>query len=245
MDMLTTIIPKSDQLNSDDLIGKTLTIKITDISIVMGDQPVAFHYQDENGKPYKPSKGMRRVIVNAWGSNANVYIGRSLKLYRDDKVSFGGMAVGGIRISHMSHIDKSFTMALTLSRAIRKPFTVNPLVIAEEKKTISDSEISGLKYSAELEAAQGIERLKSWWVMAGGEIQKSIGGVTFLDHLKAIAALSERKNSMIARLSIDLEAVGTDDYEDLANSQEFKNLLKEIEAFGNEVMLGELSAFIK
>ena len=126
--MLQTIIPKSDQLNADDLIGgRSITIKITDVSIIMGDQPVALSYEGDGGKPYKPGKSMRRVLVNAWGPDAKLYIGRYLTLYRDDKVKFGGAEVGGIRISHMSHIDKPITMALTVTKANRKPFTVKPL----------------------------------------------------------------------------------------------------------------------
>lgn len=128
-DILKTIEPKSDQLNADDLLGgRTITIKIVDTTIEPGDQPVAIHYEGDGGKPYKPGKSMRRVIVNAWGADPKLYVGRRMTLYRDDKVIFGGVQVGGIRISHMSDISKSITMALTATRASRKPFTVEPLV---------------------------------------------------------------------------------------------------------------------
>lgn len=131
-DLTTTIIPKSDQLNADDLIGgRTLTIKVTKVSLAAGDQPVTIHYDGDNGHPYKPGKSMRRVLVHCWGADGNKYVGRSLTLYCDEKVQFGGMAVGGIRISHMSHIDAPVTMALTATRASRKPFTVKPLKIAD------------------------------------------------------------------------------------------------------------------
>ena len=45
-------------------------------------------------------------------------------------VKFGGLEVGGIRISHMSHMNGEMTMALTATRAVRKPFTVKPLAVA-------------------------------------------------------------------------------------------------------------------
>lgn len=127
IDMTQTIVPKSDQMNSDDLIGKTKTIKITKVSLLGGDQPVGLNYDGDEGKPYKPCKSMRRVLVNVWGSDGNAYVGRTLTLYRDEKVAFGGMAVGGIRISHMSDIDNPVTMSLTAARASKKPFTVEPL----------------------------------------------------------------------------------------------------------------------
>lgn len=134
MNMLETIIPKSDQLNADDLIGRTMTIKITRVAMdTKSEQPVSLHFEGDNGKPYKACKSMRRVLVQVWGPDAKVYEGRSLTLYRDPAVKFGGLAVGGIRISHMSHIDKPVTMALTETKAKRAPFTVKPLVDAQDK----------------------------------------------------------------------------------------------------------------
>lgn len=130
IDMLKTIAPKSDQLNADDLLGgQSKTITITRVSIAAGDQPVTLSYEGDGGKPYKPCKSMRRVLVQVWGSDGNQYIGRSLTLFRDDSVKFGGQDVGGIRISHMSHIEKAITMALTNAKASRKPFTVKPLAV--------------------------------------------------------------------------------------------------------------------
>lgn len=127
-DMRPTIIPKSDQLNADDLIGQTRTIKVTKVLLCgEAEQPIAINFEGDTGKPYKPCKGMRRVLVNAWGPDGNKYAGRSMTLYRDEKVKFGGLEVGGIRISHMSDIDKDVTMALTASKANRKPYTVHPL----------------------------------------------------------------------------------------------------------------------
>jgi len=128
--MLDTIIPKSDQLNSDDLIGGVMkTITVTKVSRCKEpEQPIAINFDGDGGKPYKPCKSMRRVLVNVWGPDGQAYVGRQMKLYRDDTVKFGGMDVGGIRISEVSHIEKPVTMALTATRASRKPFTVRPLV---------------------------------------------------------------------------------------------------------------------
>ena len=128
-DMLATIVPKSDQLNYDDLTeGRTLTITVTKVGIKMDEQPVAISYEGDAGKPYKPGKSMRRVLVHCWGADATKYVGRSMTLYGDPTVKFGGGEVGGIRISHLSHIDRQMTMALTATKAVRKPFTVRPLV---------------------------------------------------------------------------------------------------------------------
>lgn len=135
-DMRQTIIPKSDQLNADDLIGREMTIKITAVDIKGGqEQPVSIHFEGDNGKPYKACKSMCRVMVSAWGADSKKYVGRSMTLYRDPKVKWGGMEVGGIRISHMSDIPEDMTMALTMTRANKKPFTVRPIVNAPPTET--------------------------------------------------------------------------------------------------------------
>ena len=130
-DLSKTIEPKSDQINADDLIAGPKTIKITKVSACPGsaEQPIAIYFEGDNGKPYKPCKSMRRVLVNIWGADGGEYVGRAMTLYRDDKVMFGGLAVGGIRISHLSNIDRDVTLVLTASKASRKPFIVKPLVV--------------------------------------------------------------------------------------------------------------------
>lgn len=135
-DLSKTIAPKSDQMNSDDLISGPITVKVSRVTGTEGDaQPISIHYEGDKGKPYKPCKSMRRVLVMVWGDQGNEYVGRSMTLYRDEKVIFGGIAVGGIRISHMSGLEKDFTMALTTTRASRKPYTVKPLAISEDPRT--------------------------------------------------------------------------------------------------------------
>lgn len=135
IDLRGTIKPKSDQLNADDLIGGPLTIRITKVEVGDGEQPVSIHFDGDAGKPYKPGKSMRRVLVNLWGPDGEAYVGRALTLYRDEEVAFGGVAVGGIRISHMSHLSRETTMALTTTKAKRKPFTVKPLADRAAERT--------------------------------------------------------------------------------------------------------------
>ncbi len=134
-DMSPVIVPKSDQINADDLIGGPMTITIREVQIKGGqEQPVSIYF-DGSDKAFRPCKSMSRVMVAGWGPDANAYKGRSLTLYRDPSVKWGGMEVGGIRISHMSHIDRAMTMALTATKGSRKPYTVNPLIA--EVKTIA------------------------------------------------------------------------------------------------------------
>ena len=133
IDMSLTVAAKSDQLTADSLLGRTLTIRITRVSGCDDEQPIAIHFEGDEGKPYKPCKIMRRVIIQVWDRYADAYVGKSMTLYRDPKVRFGAMVVGGIRISHMSGITEPVTLAVMESKKVMKPFTVKPLVAAKPK----------------------------------------------------------------------------------------------------------------
>lgn len=129
MDVSDTIKAKSDQLNADDLFSGAITIKVTSVKRVGDEQPIAIHYEGDEGRPYKPCKSMRRILVSAWGANANEWIGQSMTLFRDPKVKWAGQEVGGIRISHMTGLSKKLIVSLTASKQSRKPYTVEPLKV--------------------------------------------------------------------------------------------------------------------
>ena len=129
MNITDTIDPKVDQLTADHLIGRTMTIRITAVRLTSSEQPCEIAYEGDAGLPYRPGKSMRRVLVHVWGGDVNEYVGRSMRLYRDDDVQFGGLKVGGIRISHMSHIDEPKTLALTAKKGSKKAHKVLPLPV--------------------------------------------------------------------------------------------------------------------
>lgn len=135
MDISTAAQPKSDQLNADDLIGGPQLVTITEVRKGSDEQPVEIVTQEFGPKrPYKPGKSMIRVLLAAWGKEASTYTGRRLMLYRDPDITFGKDAVGGIRISAMSDIKTQLTLALTVTRGRRAPFTVDPLPDATPKQ---------------------------------------------------------------------------------------------------------------
>jgi hypothetical protein len=127
MDMTPTLAAKSNQLTTDDLIAGPLTITITSVSAGTAEQPVAISYEGDGGKPWYPCKSMRRVLVAAWGADAKEYVGRGITLFRDPSVTYGGIQVGGIRISHLSGLDSPLSIALTVTRQKRSPYKVQPL----------------------------------------------------------------------------------------------------------------------
>lgn len=131
MDISDTIIAKSDQLNAADLIGGPITVTITKVSKGDSEQPVAISYEGDKGKPFKPCKSVRRLLVGMWGKDATKYVGRRLTLYFDPKVTWAGKEEGGVRVSHASHIEGEFKMALRASKAKTVMTTVKPLAASK------------------------------------------------------------------------------------------------------------------
>ncbi|WP_193314950.1 hypothetical protein [Georgenia thermotolerans] len=150
MDLTQTIAPKSDQQNYDDYISGPKTVTVSEVRAGNAEQPVEVHLVEFPGRPYKPSKSMRRVLVAAWGPEAANYAGRRMTLYGDPTVRFGGQVVGGIKISHLSHIDKRLTLALTATRGKRAPHVVEPLtddapdLFAEIKRITKPGDLNAL-----------------------------------------------------------------------------------------------------
>lgn len=171
MDMRAVIVPKSDQINADDLISGPMNITIREVRIKRGDeQPVDILF-DGSDKFYRPCKSMSRALTEVWGFDAGKYIGKSLTLYRDPKVRFGKDQVGGIRISHMTDIPGEMIdsngrviLQLTVTRSQRKPHVIKPLVIEPEQDRAADwtrDHIAGV------EDAETLTDLEA--VIAGGE----------------------------------------------------------------------------
>ena len=128
MDLTETVAPKSDQQNYDDYAGGVVrTVTVTEVRRGSEEQPVEIHVAEHPGRPYKPSKSMRRVLIAAWGSDASTYVGRRLQLVGDPTVKFGGQTLGGIKIAALSDIAKPIRVSLTVTKGKRAPHTVDPL----------------------------------------------------------------------------------------------------------------------
>jgi len=126
--MTQTVQAKSNQLNAIDLAEpKTITITRMQVDPSSNDQPVTVHYEGENGKPFKPSKTVRRIMVALWGAHSEDYLGKSMTLYNDPSVIWAGKEVGGIRVSHMSDIKDEQVLTLLVSKARWTSYVIQPL----------------------------------------------------------------------------------------------------------------------
>ena len=126
-----TIIPKSDQLNYDDVMDAPLTVRVTGLAAGSPDQPVIVRVADAaTGEPlrdYKPCKSMRRVLIACWGDSGRDWIGKTATLIGDPSVMFGGVKVGGIRIAAVSGIDAPKRIMLTTTRSKRAETVIEVL----------------------------------------------------------------------------------------------------------------------
>lgn len=134
------LAPRSDQLNADDLLSGPRVFKLTGgrVSSEGREKKLVLSYEGDNGKPWKPCKTMGRAMVMVWALTdegfAQQIAGKQVRLYRDPEVRFGDQGeVGGIRISHMSHIDKPVSIKLTVSQGKKSIFTFHPLPTAAAK----------------------------------------------------------------------------------------------------------------
>lgn len=168
MDITNTTEPKSDQQNYDDYLAGPKTVTISDVKKGSAEQPVELHLVEFPGRPYKPGKSMRRVLVACWGPEASAYVGRQLTLYGDPTVRFGGQEVGGIRIAAMSHLAEPKQISLTVTRGKRAPFTVQPIPVDTSA------------HLAALSAATDLDELRDAWKVAHA------AGVTGLPEVEAL-----------------------------------------------------------
>lgn len=131
-DVSFTLEANSNQLNALDIAGAEPIITIRDVKVEKTDQPVSVYFDGDNNKPWKPSKGMRRVLAGAWGRESKDWIGKKAQLYFEPSVKYAGQEVGGIRIRALSDIsEKGMQFAITISRNKREPFIVKMLEVKD------------------------------------------------------------------------------------------------------------------
>jgi hypothetical protein len=185
MDISATTEPRSDQQNFDDYAAGPRTVTISEVRAGSAEQPVELHLAEYPGRPYKPSKSMRRVLVAAWGSEAEVYVGRRMTLVGDPTVKFGGSVVGGIKIAALSNLDKRLTISLTVTKGKRAPHTVDPLPDAPPPPANPAAPLlAQIKTAAERAGVDLATVAAEWAETHGGQ---AIGEATDLGGLELLA----------------------------------------------------------
>lgn len=132
--MKITAEPRSDQWNADDFLGGPRTFTIAGVKEGAAEQKYDIALEGET-RAWRPPLGMLRVLMQAWGDESEVWVGRRVTLYRDQTVKFGSDTLGGIRISHLSHIEGPKNYKVTTTRGKRATFTVQPIKEAPKPAT--------------------------------------------------------------------------------------------------------------
>ena len=195
-DMSGVIQPKSDQVNADDFIAGPATFTIESVSISPGtEQPVNIKLVGEP-RVWRPCKSMSRVLVAAWGPDAKAYAGRSVTLYRDHKVKWGGLEVGGIRVSHLSHIERDMLIQLTATKGKRAPHVVKPLTAQVKQHPAADPARKWADgYIAKVNEAQTIEALNVFANDKAGRLAELEAKRPDL-HVECLHALDNRRAAL-------------------------------------------------
>lgn len=165
--MRITAEPRSDQWNADDLVAGPRTFTIAGVKPGKAEQKYDIALEGEE-RVWRPPLTVLRLMLAAWGDEADKWVGQRVTLFRDPKVSFGSDAVGGIRISHMTGIDKPLVEELTVKRGKRSRFTVQPLIDAPTP------EIPTGPTPTQIAACTDLDRLRGWHAHADAEVKRLI-----------------------------------------------------------------------
>lgn len=222
LDLRSTIIPKSDQLNADQLLGGPMTIKVTRVSATGGEQPVTIGYEGDGGRPFKPCLTMRKVLLLAWGADGNKWPGKAIRVYTDPSVRWGKDEVGGVRISHLSDIPRDIKVSLAVTRGKK--------VMYEIKRMADDDQalIEAMKASGTVDALKGA--FKKAYRAAGENEERRASFKAEYDRRMQEIAPSALLQGYVAKVSealnIDAAAVFLDEACGVLNPTELSELNK-------------------
>jgi len=176
--MKITAPPRSDQWNAEDFTGGPRTFTIAGVKPGKAEQKYDIELVEGEGRVWRPPLTVLRLLISAWTDEAATWVGKRVTLYLDPSVRFGGSAVGGIRVSHLSGITKPLTVSLSVSRGKREPYTVQPLA---DDTRLADA-------LADIRGAESMPALKAAWDLAG---KRGVQG-----HPDVVAAKESRKKEL-------------------------------------------------
>ena len=163
--MRVTVEKKTDQLNYEDFLGgATMTVTVAEVRKGNKEQPYDIAIEGDR-RVWRPAATVLKILVAAWGDDAKVWAGRRATLYGDPTVTFGRERVGGIRVSHLSHINEPLTLSLTETRGKRKVWKIDPLPAtpASTGPTIE-----------QVQATDSVDDLRAMWSAATPDVQAAI-----------------------------------------------------------------------
>lgn len=164
MDITEALAPTSDQLDAIELVApRTFTIDTGSRLGQRDGKKVAEIRLVGFPRVWRPSKGMLDVLAACWGVDGKQWVGRSVTLYNDPDVMFGKEKVGGIRISHLSHIDGPRTVKIrgTGGAGRKRDWRVEPLTDAPRPAAPTEPTADEVATSTDIDALRAMYRASS------------------------------------------------------------------------------------
>ena len=125
--MRVDIKKNTDQLNYEDFLGGVTRV-VTIAKVEKGRKEAQYDISiEEDDRYWRPPPTILKLLKLAYGEEGADWVGKKAMLYGDPDVKMKGVKVGGIRVSHLSHIDGPLTASLTVTRGQTAVFTVDPL----------------------------------------------------------------------------------------------------------------------
>lgn len=129
-DISHTLTAKSQQLNAGDLAAPVV-VTVRRVRVTQDDQPVTIDIGDDL-QPWKPCKGMRRLLARTWGTDTDNWPGHRVELFNDPNVRWAGAAVGGVRVAAISGISRPTVYTMRTSQKGTQQYQIRPLERAAE-----------------------------------------------------------------------------------------------------------------
>ena len=155
-EVLASIVPDSTQMNAEDLLTGPITVTVTGVRRGAGPQQPIEIDMAERDRPFRPCKTCRRVLIALWSDDPKQWVAQRMTLYCDPEVKYGGVKVGGIRISHATGIAEPRTLVLAITRGKRQEITIYPIesLSPKDQTYIDDA-------NREIASAETTEALKA------------------------------------------------------------------------------------
>lgn len=163
-ELAQSVQPDSSQINTDDLVSGPITVTITGVRRGNKEQPIQIDLLGYD-RVFRPCKTMRRILIAAFTDDPKEWVGQQMTLYCDPTVTWAGVKVGGIRISHLSGLKEPRTFIITQGRGRRIETTIYPIasLSPEDAKYVQQvkADIEGCETMEMLKAAGFVLKTKS------------------------------------------------------------------------------------
>lgn len=167
MDITDALAPASDQLDAVELVDpRTFTIDTGSRLGKRDGKTVAEIRLVGFDRVWRPSKGMLDVLAACWGTDGAVWAGHRVTVFNDQSVMYGKDNTGGVRISHLSHIDGPRDVMIRANGAGRtKLWHVDPLTEPASRPAPTADDVA---------ACSDVDTLRAMWSAASPEVRDLI-----------------------------------------------------------------------